>query len=274
MKAIGFNVGQRGDLILNTVAARAFRERFSETDHLTLGVAPQYADMLPLFAQHPDIDTTHVYGCYEGWPNAQDQAYLKWANYGYVFNGMPQHRQDDWWRIRHQAAETCVMHGLAAPANLQCQLNPWFAPYLDDLHDYVALNWIGGFQDWPNRKSFSLERATEVVRLIRAMGYKVLVLGDPREPALPDTERRNLTYFESVKAMLACRAFVGVDSGLMWVASAYSHRALGLYANGYYGAEFVKHIQPVNPNAIYLDAPVTNEIALDRVAQCLHDLVA
>lgn len=275
MRAIGFMQGQRGDLILSTVVARAFKQAHPNAT-LVLGINQRYADMAPLFFQHPSYDSIHVWDRYDGWPGPEDEAYLKRAGYDLVFSAMPKRANEaTWWRTEHQAANACTTYGLTPPQDIQCQLNPWFAPYLDtSLKGYVAFNYIGGFYaGYPNAKSYSPERAASIVDAIKSLGYKVLVLGDPAEPPLAGTERRPLSYVESVKAMLGCKAFVGIDSGLTWAASAYSFPTLACYADDYYG-EHVTSIQPVNPRAIYHSAATLDAIPLDSLLHSLTMLLS
>ncbi len=186
---------------------------------------------------------------------------------------MPKRQNEaTWWKTEHQCQSACSVYGLTPPKDLQCSLTKWFD--VPDNSQYIAFQPYGGFQDWPNKKSFSVERGNQVVAAIKALGFKVLQIGGPGEPLLDGAEKRDLTYFESVKQILGCRAFVGVDSGLAWVMSAYSFPMLGLYANGYYGREFIKSIQPVNPNAIYLDDVLVNDIPLDQIAANLKQIVS
>jgi len=269
-RAIGFNLGLRGDLIMNTVAARSFKQQ-NPGWHFTLGVGPQFADMEPLFREHPHIDAFHAYDSYDNWPNEKDQEYLRASWYNSVFHGMPQHSHPRWHDYVHQAEETCWMNGLPPPKDgLQCHLNKWFD--VPDYSGYIALNYIGAFYaGYPNNKSYSPLCARELVKLIKAKGYKVIVLGDPKEPPLEGTERKGLSYFESVRTMLGCRALVGIDSGLTWVASAYSHPTVAGYASEYYGNR-VSAIQPINPQANYVSAPRIEDISVDAVAQALQNI--
>ena len=48
IKIIGTNQGQRGDLIMGTVVAKAIKERFPDS-HFTLGINQKYQDMEDLF---------------------------------------------------------------------------------------------------------------------------------------------------------------------------------------------------------------------------------
>lgn len=270
-RAIGFNVGQRGDIVLSTVAARAFKEQYPGWN-LTLGIHQQYEDMLPLFGDNPYFDDYHLYESYADWPSFADQNFLSRERFDIVYHGMPKRaNESDWWKSESQPANVCGLYGLTVPANLQCALTKWFD--VPDNSGYIAFQPIGGFQDWPNKKSFSVERANQVVAAIKALGYKVLQIGGPGEPALEGAERRDLSYFESVKNILGCRAFVGVDSGLTWVTSAYSFPTVACYANGYYGRQFIKSIQPVNPAASYLDAELTNDIPIEDIVAAIKEVV-
>ena len=48
IKAIGFNQGQIGDLVINLIACRAFKEKFPDS-HLTFGINKKYQSILPIF---------------------------------------------------------------------------------------------------------------------------------------------------------------------------------------------------------------------------------
>ncbi len=272
IRAIGFHQGQLGDIIISTVAARAFKQQYPD-GRLTLGINKRFEMILPLIGAHAYFNDYHLYHEYAGWPGGEDNLFLAKNQFDLVYDAMPKRANEaTWWRTEHQAANACSIYGLSVPANLQCSLTKWFdAP---DNSGYIAFQPYGGFQDWPNKKSFSVERGNQVVALIKALGFKVLQIGGPGEPLLDGAEKRDLTYIESVKHILGCRAFVGVDSGLTWVTSAYSFPTLALYANGYYSRQFISSIQPVNPNAIYLDDVLVNDIPLDLIGARLKDLIS
>jgi ADP-heptose:LPS heptosyltransferase len=272
MRAIGFFAGQLGDSVISTVPARSFKLLRPEAT-LTLGLSKKYAAALPLFYQNPYYDDIHVYDGYDNWPSPLDRDYLTRANYDVVFDPMPKRgaNESSWWRTESQVQNACSIYGLPYPDDLQCHLTKWFD--VPDYSSYIALNYIGAFYaGYPNAKSYSPERARQLVKMIRAKGYKVIVLGDPMEPALEDTEKKELSYFDSVRTMLGCRALVGIDSGLLWCASAYSHPALACYADSYYGKDRIAAIQPVNPAAKYLSAPTLNEISLDEIEQSMQNM--
>lgn len=271
MRAIGFQQGQLGDLVISTVPARAFKQAYPRAT-LTLGLNKKYADIAPLFANHDSYSDIHFYDGYDNWPSPWDRDYLNRAGYDIVFDAMPKRSNEaTWWQTEHQARNACSVYGLPAPEDgLQCHLNKWFD--VPDYSGYIAFNYIGAFYaGYPNHKSYSPECARELVKLIKAKGYNVIVLGDPKEPPLEGTERKPLSYFESVKTMLGCRALVGIDSGLTWVASAYSHPTVAGYASEYYGYR-VSAIQPINPKASYVSAPRIEQISVDSIMQGLENI--
>ena len=75
IKAIGWNLGQIGDIIMNTVVSRGFKEQYPDS-HLTLGIYKEYSDMKDLFINHPFIDDVHIYDSYNNWPNDNDKKFL------------------------------------------------------------------------------------------------------------------------------------------------------------------------------------------------------
>lgn len=273
-RAIGMNCGQRGDLVLSSVTARAFKAQYPDY-HLTLGVGPQYADMLPLFYQHPYFDSFHVYTTYEGWPGKADVAYLSRTKYDLVFNAMPK-VPHDWFTRWHQTEAMAHAHGLAPSQDKACVLTKWFEP-LVQLPNTIAFAPFGGFH--PSRpvndKMLSIAQAQLIVdRMKSELGYSVVCIGAPEEPHLEGTNQFKGCYFDSVRMMLGCKALIHTDTGMGWVASAYQFPCLGLYANSYYGAQHVKSIQPVNPNSIYLDAPTIGELSLNRVTEAIKTLLS
>ncbi len=270
MKAIGLTQGLRGDLVISTVAARAFKERFPDSK-LVLGMHKDFADMAPLFFQHESFDNIHFYDGYDNWPSEIDKEYLGKAKYDIVFNAMAPHLDNEWWRQRHQTEENCHMHYLPIPKNIQCALNPWFS--VPDNKKFVAFSPIGGFYNYPNAKSLSLERAQEIVDFILDAGLQVWQIGHKDEPRLEGVTKKDLSYFDSVKNLLGCKAFITVDTGLCWLSSAYSFPTLGLYSNSYYSPQYIKNIQPIQPNAQYLDAPNVNNIDIELIKQKIIELV-
>jgi ADP-heptose:LPS heptosyltransferase len=270
-RAIGMAQGQYGDLVISTVPARSFKQHYPGAT-LTLGLNKRYAAILPLFANHEHYDDIHLYDAYDNWPSPLDQAYLGRARYDAVFDPMPKRANEAiWWRTEHQAQNACTVYGLPTPTDgLHCQLTQWFD--LDIRRDTIAFAPFAGFYNPGNDKRLSESRAQEVVNLIRKLGYKVLQLGGPDEPRLDGAIPCHAGYFESIKQMLGCKMVVHTDSGCGWAASAYGFPQVGLYSNQYYSRDFVKHIQPISPNAIYLDEAKANQIELGAIEAAIKRL--
>lgn len=267
-RAIGFNLGLRGDLIMSTVAARSFKEQYPGW-HLTLGVGPQFKDLLPLFHDHPYFDAVHTYTSYENWPQPADLEYLTAAKFDMTFHGKPQHR-DEWFKFRHQYAEAAYMVGLSVPADTTPKMKRWFS--LDwQLEDTVAFAPFGG-NGGVNDKMLSVEQAKAIVGFVESLGYEVLHLGAPDEPDIGGF-RRDTCYFDSVRNMLSCHALIHCDTGMGHVAGAYNQRSLGIYGHRYYGSEFLKNIQPLHSNFLSVDHPTVADIELDKVFNAIKLLL-
>ncbi len=264
--AIGFNLGMRGDIIMNTVAARAFKLEYPNSK-LTLGVGPQYADMANLFLNHKEIDSFHVYSSYDNWPIEEDTKYLEEKKYDITFDGMPQHSCHDWHTKYHQCLEVCNMHKLPDPKDYSCNLTKWFPDnnLLDK--DFIAFAPFAGYYNKNSKKKLSLEKAQEIVNLCRSLGFNVLQVGGPDEPRLNKTHTMHVSYFESVRNVLSCQMLIHTDTGMGWAASAYKHPCIGLYMQDYYDGADVKNIQPINPNGIYLTEKNVNDISLDTLKE-------
>src|SRR5262245_59752710 len=67
--------------------------------------------------------------------------------------------------------------------------------------------------------------------------------------------RGQTTLAQAAAIIASCRCYVGIDSGLMWIAGSLRVSAVGLYGTTYIPA--YSAIQPVNPRAIYLVAEGT-----------------
>jgi ADP-heptose:LPS heptosyltransferase len=269
-RAIGFHLGLRGDLIMNTIPARSFKQLYPNS-HLVLGVGPQFADMMPLFYQHEYFDNFHVYESYDGWPNANDIKYLDNERYDIVFNGKPEHK-DDWFNHRHQYAEAANMHGLPIPVDINPPLTRWFnTPKLDKTIAFAPF--AGYVHNKNNDKMLSQYKAEVIVKFIKQLGYEVLFLGGPDEPEVPGVIRKNLSYFDSVKAMLGCKFLIHTDTGIGHVAGAYNFPRLGLYGHRYYGIDKVQNIIPLNRNSINLHESNVNDIPDELIFQKIEEMI-
>jgi ADP-heptose:LPS heptosyltransferase len=261
MRAIGFNAGQRGDLIMNVTACRAFKEQFP-AGLLTFGIGKPYADMAPLFRHHPLIDDIHIWDSYNEWPNETDKAYLREQRFDIVFNAMPQHSRADWFAHHYQPEEVCYMHNLRPPRDLTCSLVRWFE-LLPEYKNCVSIALFAGNNS--PVKALRIDRQAAIIEFLSRRGIHVVQLGDPTEPTVPGAYRIDSQYMQSVQVMLSTRFTIVGDTGLSWVAGAYKHHVLGLYGYSYYGYPSTQNYQPRNPNALYLEERHCNEIPLTQI---------
>lgn len=274
MRFYALNQGQAGDLVINTVAARLFK-KVLPNDTLIMNVNKRYIDLVPLFLNHPHIDGVHIWDGYDKFSEID----MKWKNSlrdGVIMNPMPPHSRNDWYLHYHQAEECCYQNGLLITdllnGDFSCHLNPWFD--IPHFSKHIAFAPFAGFYNKGNKKKLTTENAQKIANMIVDMGYVPLQIGGPDEPLLDGCELPlDKTFFGSVKYMLGCKALITTDTFTSWAASAYKFPTLGLYSNEYYGKEYVKNIQPINPLALYLDNVNVNDISLDLIRETLKLLL-
>lgn len=289
----GFNSLQFGDLVINTFAARILKQKYPESK-LTFVINKDYKDIAPLFINHPYIDYIKILDKNRDGFNQVDKDWVKNQDFDLVFNPMQDHdHSDPWFLKRHQAAEVCYMHKLATEQECEkfdnkLYLNKWFdtpefwvydsvslkdSGFVVNKKPTVALQAFAGSYNPKNDKMLTIEKAQSIVDYLIKLGFNVLQLGIESEPKLFNTYRFNTDYFNSVKNMLGCKFLITTDSAMSWISSAYEFPTIGLYSNSYYGKEFVKNIQPINPNAEYLDADNVNNIPNQEIFAVIDGMV-
>ena len=118
------------------------------------------------------------------------------------------------------------------------------------------------------RKAWPWEHVRAVAAAVGA--GELVLLGSPGRPVSGAVDLRGRTTLPEATAVIqACRCFVGIDSGLRWIAGSLRVPTVGLY-----GTEYIprpEHLQPVNPNAVYLaaDGPVGG-IPAERVLSAVE----
>ena len=98
----------------------------------------------------------------------------------------------------------------------------------------------------------------EAVRwLVQAIDTEeVVLLGNPGPEIDPALDMRGRTTLAQAAGIIReARCYVGIDSGLMWIAGSLQVPTVGLYGTSYIPA--YRAIQPQNPRAIYLQAEGT-----------------
>jgi ADP-heptose:LPS heptosyltransferase len=118
-------------------------------------------------------------------------------------------------------------------------------------------------------KGWPWEHARRFVDLIGP--ERVVLLGNPG-PSIGGTLdlRGRTTLSEAASVIHAAACYVGIDSGLMWIAGSLQTPTVGLYGTSYLPA--YEAIQPANENATYLQAEgslgsISAEEVQDRVRQ-------
>lgn len=264
--------GLRGDLAINLPAIQHLRSHGFRID---MPIHRQFADMLPLFANHPALNACVITDDYESFPSDKDRAMLATREYANVFNPMIGHRDDAWHQRMHQTSAVLYDYfGRELPVEeQQIELVKWWDETAN-ITNCVAFAPFAGNYAPGNRKALSVEKAQQIVDLVMTMGYLVVQLGGPNEPKLEHTFSEPTSYFDSVRRMLGCRALIHTDTGLGWICSGYKHPQLGLYSHEYYGVDKVANIQPRNPNGTYLSASNVNDISVDSILHSLTMLLA
>ena len=268
MKAIGFNQGQYGDLCMNLIACRAFREQHP-FDSLTFGINKKYADLEPVFRYNDLFNDIHIWDAYDNWPSQKDIEYLEQSRFDKVFNPMPKHIRQDWYLHYHQTEAVCLMHGLTPPKDLQIGLCHHFEPKRNK--GVVAVNMFAATHS-SAPKVPDRNKAKEYCELIFKMGYTPVQIGLYSDPIICDKKFFG-TFFDTVKFALSCDFVFTVDSAMAWIMSGYVHNVLGIYNYKYYiGATTAKNWQPINPNAKYVESDNIN-IENDIIEESIRDLL-
>jgi ADP-heptose:LPS heptosyltransferase len=242
------------------VAAKSFKNYFPDSE-LYFGINKKYESIKEIFYENTLVDKIHIWDKYDGWPSKEDELFIDQERFDYVFNAMAHHPEQDWYLKRHQTEELCYMHGLKAPDNLQITLNKYFATEKNS--KYIAINLFAETRGAD--KIPSLERSRQICELIYNMGYIPVQIGLPDQPQI--CEKRFVgTFFDTIKFVLSCDLLITVDSAIAWIASGYSFPVLGLYSYTYYsGATTSKNWQPINPNAIYLEENIVDNIHIETI---------
>ena len=268
LKIIGTNQGQRGDLVIGTVVARAIKEKFPDS-HFTLGINKMYEDMESLFKFHPYIDNTCIWEAYDNWPSQKDVIYLRENKFDIVLHPMPQHPNDHCWfnLVNNLTESACIMNGFSPPKDLSCVLTKYFE-LKSGFEDSVC---ISPFTAW-EKKNISVSKWQEIVSYLRNKNIRVIQLGAASEPEISGAEKQSgLNYFESTRLMLSSRLLICLDGGMSWVASAYKHPVVGLYGSHYEKLFSPKLCEPLNPKARYLEAANAEDIDNDLIFTTLND---
>jgi len=266
IKAIGFNQGQFGDLCMNLIACRAFKNAHDE-NHLTFGINKKYQEIAPLFLNNPLIDDIHIWDGYDNWPTRNDEKFIEESNFDKIFHPMERLRPS-WQPFRHQTQEICLVHGLQPPEDLQIFLNKFFDTK-DGYKKYISICHSGATDS--KKKNLSEAKIDKICELIIKYGYSPLFYQNKYK----DYDHIDTSFFESVQYLLSTKLLITIDSAMCWIASGYKFPTIGLYNQNYYsqyGAKTSANWHPINGNAIYLEAPSMEELNIDLIENAINSI--
>jgi ADP-heptose:LPS heptosyltransferase len=186
-----------------------------------------------------------------------------------VLETRPRHRRMPWWEFDHQVAESAHMVGVPGPIDLRTEVAiPEGTALPQGCQGKIVLHndpSIDATKAWP---------WPALRELVAAIGLdQVVLLGNPGHdvPGVVDM-RGQTTLAEAAAIIQASRCFVGIDSGLMWIAGSLQAPTVGLYGTSYIPVP--QSIQPQNPNAVYLQVEGTlDRIPPSAVLDALRDVL-
>jgi heptosyltransferase-3 len=278
--------GQIGDIVMYSATLRRIAQIFPN-GRITLAVSKKYREAGELLAGLPYVHRLFVaelyfekqsdvtYGPWHlGWPVdlRGDDEVAEQRQHDIILETRPRHRRMPWWEFDHQVAELAYMVGVPGPIDLRTEICiPDGTEFPSEAAGRIVLH------NDPNidaTKAWPWEAVREFVAAIGA--ENVVLLGNPGEPVPGAIDLRGRTTLCQAAAIIAaCRCYVGIDSGLMWIAGSLQVPAVGLYGTTYLPCTAWHAIQPVNPNAKYLgvEGPVGG-IKPSDVLNALEEVMA
>lgn len=265
--------GQFGDIVLGLPALEFIKGRKDDII-IDLAINKKYMDMAPLFYNHYAVNSIVITDSYENFPSPKDNNTILARKYDHIFDPMAPHIIDRWYDLMHQTESVLFdykIHPNGEYFDKRIYLEKWFDPI--DCEKSIALAAFPGFYGGlNNNKALSIIKAQKIVEICKSLGYKIIQIGGQDEPKLEGTFVSKTSYFDSVRTILGCKLLICGDSGINWVMSGYEMKILGLYSNAYYGSK-ICNIQPINPNAKYLDSDNVNNISLDLIKENLENIL-
>jgi len=253
--------GQLGDQFIALPFIEYLKELYPDAK-ITKMIHKKYQGVIPILKACPYIDGFYLSDEYENFPGVRDEIFLNENHFDMILAAMPKHKSDQWFMKRHQTAEVFDMFDYKSPEE-KYQINLYSPPTAQD--DFIVFAPFAGSYNPNNDKKLSVERAQDIVTACIGSGYEnILQIGSFDEPTLKGASQMNLSYRDSFLAIKRSKLFIHTDTGLGWAASGIQHPCLGLYSDAMYWTH-IKNIQPVNPNACYLNAPNVNNIGLETI---------
>jgi hypothetical protein len=268
--AMGFVAGQFGDLIIQEPTVRAFLDQNPEYN-LVLAAYEKFAVTLNFYNNYSNrIVGFYRYNKYNATPTPEERdSFMRDRKIDLFFSNMPFHKDFEWPKIRHQVIEFGHMYDIKV-TDPQIRLPK--PPNVPNFEKFIAVSLF------PNNgegvKSISFAKGQTIVDYCRSKGFGVLQLNRQPEPEFAGVARSNTDFYNAGVQMLGCRALIVGDTAMSWLASAFDIPTLGLYSVSYYPyCTTSKNWQPVNKNAIYLEAPNAEDIPNELIFQKIDELL-
>jgi hypothetical protein len=234
---------------------------------LILACHKKYFDVLNFYRGYSDrITGFYAYEGYdETWPAQKDIDFFNDKKVDTVFNAMAQHKDYYWAKNRHQAIECGDMFDIKV---VDPQIRLPFPAKRTQNKNYIALSLFPN--NGEGMKSISVEKANQIVAYCKSKGYEVLQLNRAPEVMLQGVIRTNTDFYSAALQMLGCRMLIVGDTAMSWIASAFEIPVVGLYALDYYPfCSSSKNWNPINKNALYLEAPRAEDIPNDQIFKAI-----
>ena len=263
-------LGQIGDIVMFTPTVRRLKELFPNST-ITFAVSRKYQEAGELVAGLPYVDRLFVAENYferltealapawfGGWPVdlRGDDEVEEQRRHDLVFETRPRYKRMPWWKYAHQVEESANRIGVPGPIDLRTEIAiPSGTQIPDGANGKIVLHNDPSISP---AKAWNWEHVRKFVSFAEPDSVVLLGNGGPSVDGVMDLRGRT-TLLQAAAIIEASRCYVGIDSGLMWIAGSLQVPAVGLYGTSYipaYGA-----IQPKNPSATYIQV----EGALDSI---------
>lgn len=262
MKICGFLGGCYGDIIMGIPLARKLK---SAGWDVTLAFNQKYQGIQYFLLNFSCIDHLHIWEGYDDkFPTKKDKEFLDAGDFNYTCWPMAKHTRENWYLHDHQIQELSNIFNIGQ-VNLQIE-KPQYTPYhRKNQKKKVALCLFGETRG--HEKSFSVERAKDLAKQLETAGYSIIQYGGKHEPEICKKGGNPYWISTSIFSIIEeCDYAICVDSALCWALSAYQFPVIGVYNYNYYsGAKSARNWQPLNPNAIYLEAGAMLDISNEQI---------
>lgn len=278
-------LGQIGDIVIFSATLRRIRQLFPNAE-ITLAVAKKYREAGELLIGLPYADrlfTTELY-----FEKLTEDVYAPWhlewpvdlrgdderaeqAAYDIILETRPRHKRHPWWEFAHVAAELAHIVGVPGPIDLRTEIAiPKGVVIPEERKNKVVIHNDPSIDE---TKGWSKGAVSELCASLPE--GETLLLGGSAADVVPSAIdlRGKTTLAEAARIIEASRCYIGIDSGLMWIAASLQVPVIGIYGTSY--IPNAAAVQPHNPNARYftVEGPAAG-LPAGAVADALREILA